>query len=606
MAKGFTRGKKVVKQFGCIAVLLGCWHLAMADSERDAGHIEAFVNAALGGTFSDDPHNPSITVSIPPGALSDDAHLRVRRTYRARGGFTTTQQPASAAFSVSLRTSDGSDGAHRRRSSTGRLTLSQPMRLEIAAHSAPVHPQIGEIAAWDARAWTRMQANFYRASSNSVVTQTDAVRGVYRVVHRTLQARSGPDVERGRVAFFDDTWGNEIYWGNRFRLHELMNDIAPAVALSLGAQVDINKVPAPVAEVLLGEDYAAKQAALQDPQLTRTLIKAGAVLGIRGFYEDPENPERMTSLGVTCALCHVIVDKTAFQIDPPPAEPVPLAVGGLRIGYPNAELAIGTILGASPLVSEDPVGQNQASYLSWAPGNFDVRSLPDNPLDDGVVNASQFPQIWNYLDLAEQNYAIGWIGQMQLRADNNSLASGSEFGIDLVLGINGAWGTENAAIKNFELGNPLQSWVIEAIQLAEINEPGNVMERGKLLDVKAYMESLLSPAPGEFDEALALEGWALFYGKANCVSCHATAEGTGREGEYFTHIVERPPQGILSSGIKVPGLRGLAFTAPYYHDGSAATLEDVIQRYASPDIPEVPSSLTTHERSALVEYLKSL
>ncbi len=61
-------------------------------------------------------------------------------------------------------------------------------------------------------------------------------------------------------------------------------------------------------------------------------------------------------------------------------------------------------------------------------------------------------------------------------------------------------------------------------------------------------------------------GITLFFGKANCVACHESAEGTGDKG-YFTHIVENPPQGLLAIGIKTPGLRGLAYTAPYFHDG---------------------------------------
>ena len=70
----------------------------------------------------------------------------------------------------------------------------------------------------------------------------------------------------------------------------------------------------------------------------------------------------------------------------------------------------------------------------------------------------------------------------------------------------------------------------------------------------------------DFDEAKAEMGITLFFGKANCVACHESAEGTGDKG-YFTHIVENPPQGLLAIGIKTPGLRGLAYTAPYFHDG---------------------------------------
>jgi cytochrome c peroxidase len=57
-----------------------------------------------------------------------------------------------------------------------------------------------------------------------------------------------------------------------------------------------------------------------------------------------------------------------------------------------------------------------------------------------------------------------------------------------------------------------------------------------------------------------------------------------------------------------PSLRGLADSAPYLHDGSAATLDDVVpimlQAVAQPGQPA--PSLTADQQRALVEYLRSL
>ena len=47
------------------------------DDDDNRVLIRTIVPASLGGTFSDDPDNPQITVSIPPGALNVDARLRV-------------------------------------------------------------------------------------------------------------------------------------------------------------------------------------------------------------------------------------------------------------------------------------------------------------------------------------------------------------------------------------------------------------------------------------------------------------------------------------------------------------------------------------------------
>jgi len=609
-----------------VLFILSVFSLQVNAGHESEGRISAYVNASIGGTFTDDVDNPSITITILPGSLSANAKLKVRPLGR-RGRLDSNQTAASQAFRVKLEEADEDDGDDRSEYEDEEdFILNTPMLIEIAATQAPVHPQIGEIAIRRDGKWRRMMANFYKASTNSVVTRTKNVKGKYRVVHRTLQARdtNDADVVRGRDLYFNDDWGSHEYWGGTFQLHELLNNVSPATAASLGVQIDITKVPQFIVDVLLGDDFAFKQAALNDPAITSALLQANAVLGLKAQFNDAENPNRITSVGLTCALCHVTVTPTEFQIAAPPAPLTPLPIGVPIIGPPNAGIQLGTILSFTPLVQSGSENVNIEQYQSWGPGGFDPRFLPNNPIDDGVNNPSQIPQHWNYIDLAEQDYDITWIGILHTTADNESLASGPECGIDLPLGTNGAWGTPGAIIDNFEFGNTLPQWVFDALDVAEIEEPGIGTEPGvtqevtreKLLDLKAFLESIVSPAPLAFDEAKAEAGWGLFYGKANCVACHASAEGTRgksargdsskNEGIYFTNIVENEPQGLLALGIKVPGLRGLAFTAPYFHDGSAATLDDVVKRYTSTDIPQVPSSLTAEEQSSIVEYLKSL
>lgn len=66
---------------------------------------------------------------------------------------------------------------------------------------------------------------------------------------------------------------------------------------------------------------------------------------------------------------------------------------------------------------------------------------------------------------------------------------------------------------------------------------------------------------------------------------------------------------------KVPGLRGAAFTAPYFHDGSAATLSDVVAHYSTLDPERLhadgeailkPLQLTPRESADLVAFLRTL
>lgn len=579
---------------GLILLLAGVLLGAFSARVFAGDTIDALVHAALGGTFTDDSQDPGITITIPPGALSADARLNVKIRQGAHP-VGDKQTAASPAYKIKLKRADASGD---------RLSLTQPMRIEMAASPQPVHPQIGEIAVLEAGVWERMTANFFRASDSTVMTQTRRTKGLFRVVHRTLQARSGPEVERGRDLYFNETWGDEAYWGDLYGLHQVLNVVTPVDAVAIGAQVDITKVPQPIVDVMLSDDFAAKQAALTDPATTRALIKADAVIGVRGFYADGDNPDTMTSVGLTCALCHVTVTPTPFQLEEG-ADPVPLPIGFPVLGPPNTVLDAGLLLSFTPLVQAGSENANIDQYQGWGPGRVDPRFFPGNPFDDDVFNPSSVPPHWNFLDLAEQAYTLTWIGVLRTRPDNDSLASAPECGIDLVLNTNGAWGTANASIQNIEIGNPLPQEYWDRLDAAEQTEPGNDLDTQQLLDVQAFLQSIVSPPPGEFDEAKAAAGWALFYGKANCVSCHQTAEGTGDAG-FFTNIVENEPQGLLSIGIKTPGLRGLAYTAPYFHDGSAATLADLVSRYLSTDIPEVPGDLTAQEQEALVEYLKSL
>ena len=82
----------------------------------------------------------------------------------------------------------------------------------------------------------------------------------------------------------------------------------------------------------------------------------------------------------------------------------------------------------------------------------------------------------------------------------------------------------------------------------------------------------------------AQRGAALFVGKAACSGCHA--------GPQFTASQD-------AGGFRVPGLRDVALTAPYMHDGSLATLEDVVRQHG-------PAKLSSRERDDLVVFLRSL
>lgn len=119
----------------------------------------------------------------------------------------------------------------------------------------------------------------------------------------------------------------------------------------------------------------------------------------------------------------------------------------------------------------------------------------------------------------------------------------------------------------------------------------------------------------------AQRGMKLFFGKANCSACHA---GSNFTDNAFHNIgvgmeVDEPDQGrfVISSlggdtgSFKTPTLREIARTAPYMHDGSMKTLEEVIAHYnkgggSNPYLDEemFPLNLTQQQQADLVTFLK--
>jgi len=395
-------------------------------------------------------------------------------------------------------------------------------------------------------------------------------------------------VEQGREIFMGETFGNEVFFGTTLGLHQVLNGVAPQDAVALGVQVDLNKVPAGILDVMIGEDTAAKDAALADPAVTRALIKAGAVIGVKGFYAtDAPEDDLLTNVGITCGLCHVTVEPTSFGLT---AGDALLPIGAPRFnGVPNAAMNAGAILSLTPFAQANGLS---ATLAGWGPGRFDIRAL--NELDDSVDNPTAFPPLWNFEELQANGYALGWDGMF---AGENALAGIAEAVYDLIMHGNGSFATASGANRPPALAFAPRQAVLAALS----DNPDSEIDLDSLLAVQAFLQSIESPAATGFDAVLAAEGQALFAGKAGCSACHNPAASFISAGRH-TDITATPPAGDLAGGIKVPGLQGVSLTAPYFHDGSAATLPEVVERF------DVRGSLglAAGEKAALVEYLKSL
>jgi cytochrome c peroxidase len=103
------------------------------------------------------------------------------------------------------------------------------------------------------------------------------------------------------------------------------------------------------------------------------------------------------------------------------------------------------------------------------------------------------------------------------------------------------------------------------------------------------------------------KGLQLFRGKAGCISCHLGPNLTD-EDFHQTDAGKNPKDKGRNGAFKTPSLRQVAEAAPYFHDGSASTLEAVLDHYdkGGTDQEMRPLKLTTEEKHALVAFLKAL
>ena len=120
----------------------------------------------------------------------------------------------------------------------------------------------------------------------------------------------------------------------------------------------------------------------------------------------------------------------------------------------------------------------------------------------------------------------------------------------------------------------------------------------------------------------AVRGRDLFFGKANCSACHVGANladekyhnlGVGMAAEEpdlgrFVVTNEEQDRGAF----KTPTIRNVALTGPYMHDGSQATLEEVVEWYDKGGHPNPhlsdkikPLNLSDQEEADLVEFMKA-
>lgn len=180
-----------------------------------------------------------------------------------------------------------------------------------------------------------------------------------------------------------------------------------------------------------------------------------------------------------------------------------------------------------------------------------------------------------------------------------------------------------AATLEEQVVQPIQNPVEMDLTLAEATTRTGVAERELRQALASYVRTILS-GDSPYDRfvagdrtALTAEqqsGLKLFRGKAGCTACHLGPNLTD-ERFHNTGIGQDEARAKVTGNpqdrgaFKTPTLREVAKGAPYMHDGSLLTLEDVVDHYnkgpgTDPEMREL--HLTASEKGALVAFLQAL
>ncbi|MFL5365418.1 MAG: hypothetical protein ACJ781_08075, partial [Myxococcales bacterium] len=191
--------------------------------------------------------------------------------------------------------------------------------------------------------------------------------------------------DQGKQIFRFDTFGDEQFWTNTIHLEQAIGGcpacgiptgVTPETALAVGLKVDIDALPPSVVAGVQNGSIS-----LKDPKTTIALIGLNAVLGVKGTPNAAGTA--LTSLGITCALCHSTVDNAGAAVKP--------GIGHRLDGWPNRDLNVGVIVSLAPnlqpvatlLGTDVPTlktviaGSPNVPGSGWGPGKFDAEIFMD-------------------------------------------------------------------------------------------------------------------------------------------------------------------------------------------------------------------------------------
>ena len=290
----------------------------------------------------------------------------------------------------------------------------------------------------------------------------------------------------GQAIFRFDTFGDEQLWTGVLRMHEAVAAVDPATALAVGLKVDVDSLPPALVAAL-----RAGQVDLKNPAVTAELLRLNAVVGLKGTVSQTG---RITSVGVTCALCHSSVDDSFAP-----------GIGRRLDGWANRSLNVGAIVALSPALDD----ATREEFRTWGPGKYDPRHHVFDGTNILSLNSPSVPIAIPPI------YGLRGVGFETYTADGPIWYWNSYVGVGQMGG--------HGSFSDPRLG-------ITIAQTPDLVTP-------KLPALLAYQLSLRPPtAPkGSFDQVAAARGGQLFRNEAGCASCH--------QPPNYTDVLERPRSG---------------------------------------------------------------
>jgi len=364
-------------------------------------------------------------------------------------------------------------------------------------------------------------------------------------------------VAQGKQIFRFDTFGDETKWTDALRMNEVISTVEPTTALTVGLKVDSEALPASVVTGIQNGSIS-----LTDPATTLALLKLDAVVGVKATVTTVNGTDTLTRVGITCALCHSTVDDSFTH-----------GVGKRLDGWPNRDLNVGAIVALSPALDE----ATKAIFNSWGPGRYDPRFNLDGKNGPQVIPPA---------------YGLQDVHSVTATGDGTDVAYWNRYVAVTQMGGHGSFSEPRTGVSVTNGTDDLVSSKLPALQ--------------------AYQLSIAAPAPpaGSFDQAAATRGKTVFDG--TCATCHSGPEFTDantRLHPVSDSMGEPEPDGVPSYAsrsatrmYRTAPLKGVWQHAPYFHNGTAATLEDVVSIYNT----RRSLGLTSDQQADLVQYLKSL